>query len=67
MVNIGKTLYEEDLLTQQKEMEILKNDPQIKRIFNKYPGVKIHSITDIHETLDGTIKSKDIQQSIKEK
>ena len=65
--NIGKTLYEEDLLTQQKEMEILKNDPQIKRIFNKYPGVKIHSITDIHETLDETIASKDIQQSIKEK
>ena len=65
--NIGKTLYEEDLLTQQKEIEIMKNDPQIKRILNKYPGVKIHSITDIHETLDETIASKDIQQSIKEK
>ena len=65
--NIGKTLYEEDLLAQQKEIEIMKNDPQIKRILNKYPGVKIHSITDIHETLDETIASKDIQQSIKEK
>ena len=45
----------------------MKNDPQIKSILNKYPGVKIHSITDIHETLDETIASKDIQQSIKEK
>ena len=65
--NISKTLYEEDLLTQQKKIEIMKNDPQIKRILNKYPGVKIHSITDIYETLDETIASKDIQQSIKEK
>jgi len=65
--NIGKTLYEEDLLTQQKEIEIMKNEPQIKRILNKYPGVKIHSITDIQETLDDKIVSKDIKQSIKEK
>ena len=65
--NIGKTLYEEDILTQQKEIEIMKNDPQIKRIFNKYPGVKIHSITNIHETLDEIIAGKGIQQSIKEK
>ena len=65
--NIGKSLYEEDLLIQQKEIEIMKNDPQIKQILNKYPGVKIHSITNIHETLDEAITSKDIQQSIKEK
>ena len=65
--NIGKTLYEEDLLTQQKEIEIMKNDPQIKRILNKYTGVKIHSITDIQETLNETIVNKDMQQSIEEK
>jgi DNA polymerase-3 subunit gamma/tau len=58
--NIGKTLYEEDLLAQQKEIEIMKNDPQIKRILNKYPSAKIHSITDIYDTLDETIASKDI-------
>ena len=45
----------------------MKKDPQIKKIFYKYPGVKIHSITDIHETLDEIITSKDTQQSIKEK
>ena len=60
-------MYEEDLLTQQKEIEIMKNDPQIKRILNNYTGVKIHSITDIQETLDEKIASKDIKQSIKEK
>ena len=30
--NIGKTLYEEDLLDQQKEIEIMKNDLEIKQI-----------------------------------
>ncbi len=65
--NISKTLYEEDLLIQQKEIEIMRNDPQIKRILNNYTGVKIHSITDIQETLDEKIASKDIKQSIKEK
>ena len=63
---MAKHLYEEDLLSQQKEIEIMKNDPQIKQILNKYPGIKIHSITDIRETLDETIASSDIQQSIKE-
>ena len=33
-------------------------DNSNKRILNKYPGVKIHSITDIHETLDEKITSK---------
>ena len=60
-------LLSDTIYAQQKEIEIMKNDPQIKRILNKYTGVKIHSITDIHETLDETIASKDIQQSIKEK
>ena len=39
----------------------------LKKILNKYTGVKIHSITNIHETLDENITSKDIQKSIKEK
>ena len=64
--NIGKTLYEEDLLNQQKEIEIMKNDSEIKQILKKYSDVKIHSITNIEETLDETITSDDIQQ-IKEK
>ena len=60
--NIGKTLYEEDLLDQQKEIEIMKNDSEIKQILKKYSEVKIHSITNIGETLDETVTSDDIQE-----
>jgi len=65
--NIGKTLYEEDILNLQNEIEIMKNDPEINKILKKYPDVKIHSITDIRQTLDETITNKDNKQSIKEK
>ena len=50
--NIGKTLYEEDLINQQKEIEIMKNDIEIKELLNKFEDVKIHSITEISETAD---------------
>ena len=58
--NIGKTLYEEDLLEQQKEIEKLKNDPEIKSILDLYPGVKIHTVTNINETnFENELISKD--------
>ena len=50
--NVGKTLYEEDLINQQKEIEKMKNHPEIKQILEAFPGVSIHSITDITETTD---------------
>jgi DNA polymerase-3 subunit gamma/tau len=50
--NIGKTLQEEDIITQQKEIEIMKKDPEIQNMFNKFPGISIHSITPIGETSD---------------
>ena len=50
--NIGKTLYEEDLINQQKEISKMKNDPEIKNILDTFEGVKIHSITNINETSD---------------
>ena len=53
--NIGKTLYEEDLLNHQKEIEITKTDPEVKKILEKYSEVKIHSITNIGEAMDETI------------
>ena len=34
--NIGKTLYEEDILNLQNEIEIMKNDPEINKILKKY-------------------------------
>ena len=42
--NIGKSLYEEDLIEQQKEIEIMKNDPEVKNILDNFPGSKIHSL-----------------------
>ena len=50
--NVGKSLYEEDLINQQKEIDKMKNHPEIKQILELFPGVTIHSITDITETTD---------------
>jgi len=50
--NVGKSLYEEDLINQQKEIEKMKNHPEINKILEYFPGVRIHSITDITETTD---------------
>ena len=50
--NLGKTLYEEDLIEQQKEINKMKNDPEIKKILDFFPGVSIHSITNINETIE---------------
>ena len=52
--NIGTILKEEDIINQQKEIEIMKNDPKVKNILNKFPGVSIHSITSISETSEKT-------------
>ena len=45
-------MYEEDLMNQQKEIEIFKKDEDINKILDQYPGSKIHSISDIHESKD---------------
>ena len=50
--NIGKSLYEEDLIEQHKEIELMKNDIEIKKILDTFPGVNIHSITKINQALD---------------
>ena len=56
--NVGQTLYEEDLINQQKEIELMKNDPDIKKILDKYPRATIHSITPIGETVEEQIDKK---------
>ena len=48
--NIGKSLYEEDLINQQKEIEKIKNHPKMKEILKTFPEANIHSITNITET-----------------
>ena len=50
--NIGKSLYEEDLINQQKEIEKIKNHPKMKEIIDAFPEVSIHSITNITESDD---------------
>ena len=50
--NIGKTLYEEDLFEQQKQIEKMKEDSDVKTILNMFPESKIHSITNLNETTE---------------
>ena len=49
--NIGKTLYEEDIILQQKDIEVMKTDPEIRNILETFSGVYIQSITNINESI----------------
>ena len=60
--NIGKTLYEEDLIEQQKQIDKMKSDPEIKSILDTFPGVKIHSITNIGETTEDNTLNEILNQ-----
>ncbi len=45
--NLGKSLYEEDIVNQQKEIELMKNNIQVKKILKEFPESKIHSISEL--------------------
>ena len=47
--NICKSLHEEDIINQQREIEIMKNNTVIKKILQEIPGSSIHSISDLAE------------------
>ena len=53
--NIGSSLNDEDIVNQQQEIKIMKNHPDIKKILENFPGLSIHSITDITDSVDETI------------
>jgi len=53
--NVGSSLSEEDVVNQQNEIKVMKNHPEIKKILEALPGLSIHSITDIVDTVDETI------------
>ena len=53
--NIGSTLSEEDIIDQQNEIKKMKNHPEVKKILEALPGLSIHSITDITDTVDETV------------
>ena len=57
--NIGSSLSDEDVINQQNEIKIMKNHPQVKKILEALPGLSIHSITDITETVDETTDEND--------
>ncbi len=57
--NVGSSLSEEDVVSQQNEIKIMKNHPEIKKLLNALPGLRIHSITDITDTVDETIEETD--------
>ena len=54
--NIGTSLSEEDIVNQQNDIRIMKNHPEVKKILDAFPGLSIHSITDITDTVDETDK-----------
>ncbi len=60
--NIGQTLYEEDLINQQKQIELMKNESEIKLILDMYPNAKIHSITPIEEIVDEQTLNKNLNK-----
>ena len=53
--NIGSSLSEDDIINQKNEIEIMKKHPEINKILEALPGLSIHSITDITDTVDETI------------
>ena len=50
--NLGKSLHDEDIINQQKEIEIMKNHPEVKKILKEFPESKIHAITELVEIND---------------
>jgi len=60
--NIGSSLSEEDVVNQQKEIKVMKNHPEVKKILEALPGLSIHSITDITDTVDETISETNIEK-----
>ena len=53
-------------MNNKKKLDKMKNDPEIKSILDMFPGIKIHSITNIGETAKENI-SFDILKQKKEK
>ena len=47
--NIGKSLHDEDIIIQQKEIELMKNNIQVKKIIKEFPDSRIHSISELDD------------------
>ena len=64
--NVCRSLYEDELIQQQKEIKVMKNDPEIKNLLDTFPGITIHSITNINQTTEEKKSIKEVKK-IKEK
>ena len=40
----------------------MKNHPEVKKILEAFPGLSIHSITDITDSVDETIDESDTEK-----
>ena len=60
--NLGKSLHEEDIINQQKDIELMKNNTKVNQILKEFPDSKIHSIT---ELTDANIKEEVSYTNIK--
>ena len=60
--NIGSSLSDEDMINQQNEIKVMKNHPEVKKILDALPGLSIHSITDITESVDETTEETEVEQ-----
>ena len=49
------------MVNQQNEIQTMKNHPKVKKILEAFPGLSIHSITDITDTVDETIDETDTE------
>ena len=47
--NLGKSLYEEDIINQEKKIKIMKNNIDVKKLLKEFPESEIHSITELAE------------------
>ena len=57
--NLGSSLSEEDIVNQQNDIKTMKNHHEIKKILEALPGLSIHSITDITDSVEETFDYKD--------
>ena len=46
---VGSSLQEDDIINQQKEIDKMKNNPEMKNIFKSFPGIIIQSINSIDD------------------
>ena len=63
---VGSSLQEDDIINQQKEIDKMKNNPEMKNIFKSFPGIIIQSINSIDD-INNEEKEVNINKQEREK